>query len=242
MDNDMYELSMEIQKIKNMGYVKGVYPTGNCAGITFERLLGKDSDELPFADYNGIELKTKKGYSRSRVTLFSANPDGRYVYALQNLYEKYGRNINGEKRFLLEINSLKKHFFNNHFFQISVDKEEKEIILNVYDINYNLIDNDTRWSFDLIKERLDLKLNKLALVKCCTKSKNRQQYYWYYKVTFYRTIIFDKFIEAIEKGKINIKFTIGVFKTGPRVGQIHNHGTGFSIDEQDLKFIYKDIF
>ena len=41
-------------------------------------------------DYKGIEIKTKKGYSKSKITLFSANPDSMYLYALKGLVETYG--------------------------------------------------------------------------------------------------------------------------------------------------------
>ena len=41
-------------------------------------------------DYNGIELKTKKGYSKTKIALFTANPDGKYFFAIQNLVEQYG--------------------------------------------------------------------------------------------------------------------------------------------------------
>ena len=38
------------------------------------------------------------------------------------------------------------------------------IELNVYDSNLNLIDNKTSWSFNMLKEKLERKLNKIAII------------------------------------------------------------------------------
>lgn len=242
MDRDMYELQKEIQKIKKLGYIKGCYPHRSCHGVTLEKLLGKENDELPYADYNGIELKCKKGYSKSKVVLFTANPDGRYVDSLQNIYEKYGWKIQDKKRFLVEIDGKEKHFYNSHYFKLFVDRENREIGVNVYDGECRLIDNDTRWSFELIEDKIKYKINKLALIKCCTLVKDNQEHYWYYNVKFYRNVNLEKFLLAVENGKITIKFTIGTFMSGPREGELHNHGTAFSIADNDLEKIYEDVY
>lgn len=239
MENNMYLLKKEFQRIRNMGYVKGVKEYYNCDGITFEKLLNKEQDELPIADYNGIEIKVKKGYSKSKIGLFSANPDNCYLYGLKDLYEKYGMiDKDGNRRFMLEINGVDKIFYNNHYFRIVVDRNTRIIKLNIYDWQNNLINEEVSWSFDLLEERINLKLKKLALVKCCTKKCDNYEYYWYYKIKFYDKINISKFIDAIESGKISIKFTIGIYKSGPKVGQLHNHGTTFSISEDGLDYIY----
>ena len=49
---------------------------------------------------------------------------------------------------------------------------------------------------------------------------------------------FNKFIECIDKGYIIITFKIGYFKSGKRKGQIHDHGTGFSINYNDIGKLY----
>lgn len=241
MDKDMYNLYQEFLKIRKLGYVPSTCNYRHLAGTTFETLLGKEKDELFLPDYNGIEIKTKKGYSKSKITLFTANPDGKYVLSLQNLFENYSMKSDSENSLFLVVTSKEYKFFNHHYFKISVDREQKEVILNIYDIKGNLVENDTRWSFDLLNERLNLKLQKLALVKCCTKIRNKKEWYWYYKMQFYKDLNFNKFIDAIDAGLIEIKFTIGIFKSGTKKGKMHNHGTMFAIEEKDLKLIYDKI-
>ena len=63
----------------------------------------------------------------------------------------------------------------------------------------NLISDEIYWTFELLEERINLKLKKLALVKCCTKRKDNIEYYWYYQINFYKNIDFLKFLKAIEK-------------------------------------------
>lgn len=49
------------------------------------------------------------------------------------------------------------------------------------------------------------------------------------------------FFNLIEQGKIRITFHIGVFYSGKRYGQIHDHGTSFEIKEQDLDLLFNKI-
>ncbi len=39
-----------------------------------------------------------------------------------------------------------------------------------------------------------------------------------------------------------MRFKIGTFLSGPRMGKIHNHGIDFAILENDLKKIYEPVF
>ena len=54
----------------------------------------------------------------------------------------------------------------------------------------------------------------------------------YYKIPFYKKIIFDKFLEQLEKGNISIQFIVSTFKEGRRSGQIHNHGTDLQLKKR----------
>ena len=231
-DKSMLDLYLKFKEIKKMGYIKSWNNRSSSAGITFEKILGKEQDEFFLPDYKGIEIKTKKGYSKSKITLFSANPDSMYLYALKGLVETY---VVDKKRFTTELSSLVKHRYNGYYFQMFVDWENKRVVLLIFDKSYKLISDEIYWTFELLEERINLKLKKLALVKCCTKRKDNIEHYWYYRINFYKNIDFLKFLKAIENGIITIRFKIGTFLSGPRIGEIHNHGIDFAILESDLK-------
>ena len=53
-----------------MGYVKSTRSGFTGIGKTFEDLIGKTEDTLEELDFHGIEIKTKRGYSKGYTTLF----------------------------------------------------------------------------------------------------------------------------------------------------------------------------
>lgn len=69
------------------------------------------------------------------------------------------------------------------------------------------------WSFKMLKQRLDLKLKCLAIVKADTKKINCVEYFKYNEINFYKLKSFDAFIDPIESGAINITFMIGIYKS-----------------------------
>ena len=61
--------------------------------MTFESLLGKLPDSMFFSDYYGIEIKTRRAYSKSAITLFNATPDGEDLFEIERLKNKYVEGI-----------------------------------------------------------------------------------------------------------------------------------------------------
>jgi len=60
-------------------------------------------------------------------------------------------------------------------------------------------------------------------------------------IDFYELKDFDTFILLIEKGIIRVVFKIGTFKKGIRKGNIHDHGTSFEINIENVEELYKKI-
>ena len=118
----------------------------------------------------------------------------------------------------------------------------QKILLNIIDINGNLIENDVYWTFDTLKEKLYRKLKNIAFVSAIRKYVDGIEHFKYYKIDFYQLKDFNEFIELIEKGIIRITFKIGVVRTGPNKGKIHDHGTGFDIMEKDILKLYNNYY
>ena len=70
---------------------------------------------------------------------------------------------------------------------------------------------------------------------------NNEEYFKYYKIDLYKLNDIDNFIYLLENGIIRITFKMSVFRTGPRYGQMHNHGTSFDIKENYLIKLYSKI-
>ena len=89
---ELYNLKQEFEKIKKMGYVKSTRSGFTGIGKTFEDLIGKNEDTLETPDYHGIEIKTKKSYSKSYTTLFNATPKDIWWYVkmkIENYWNKF---------------------------------------------------------------------------------------------------------------------------------------------------------
>jgi len=131
---------------------------------------------------------------------------------------------------------------NKYHFIINVDWKNEKVVLNIHD-KYSgaLIDNNSSWSFGMLKEKLYRKLTYLCLVKAERKYEFPNVYYKYVDYRFYVLKNFEEFIKAIDKGIIKVTFKINVFKTGHKKGQIHDHGTSFDINEADLEKIYYKV-
>lgn len=242
--NIMIELHTKIDKIKKMGWIKCKNNNINIAGLTFENLLGKENENFPIADYNGIEIKTRRKNSYSRITLFSSVPDS-FLFENKRLVELYGYPDKTLPQFkvincIVQCNTLT-YISNNHFFGLYVNRKEEKIFLNVYKGPYKLVENTTSWSFELLKEKINLKLKYLCYVnfeKVCYK---KDIYVKYISDKYYVLRDFNKFLELIENGKIYICIKLGVYKSGKKFGQLHDHGTSFDIMEENLSLLFQEI-
>lgn len=124
---------------------------------------------------------------------------------------------------------------------MSLDYEKRKIYLSILDKNMRLLEQDVYWDFDIIKERLEIKLKYLAFIKAWPKTINEIDYYKYYEIQFYQLKDFDVFLRLIEQGIVRVTFKIGIFREGPRTGEIHDRGTSFEIQEENINKLFDRI-
>lgn len=238
------ELVMKFTNISKLGWIKSHRQHNTGIGKTFEDLIEKVEDNLNDPDYKGIELKTHRKSSNSFTTLFTACPDGPNSGENTRLREKYGEidEESGLKTLHTSIFATRKTtYFNRTKFQMEIDYNDKKIYLLVFDMNDNLVEKTTFWTFDSLKKKLEKKLKVLAIVDSKSKKENETEYFKYDKITILKFKDFDKFLLAIKDGKIMLDIRIGVFKSGKNYGKTHDHGTGFRIKELDIESLYDVI-
>ncbi|MEG2232976.1 MAG: MvaI/BcnI family restriction endonuclease [Bacilli bacterium] len=244
MNEEMKELHQLFLKIKNKKYIKNELNGKSALGLTFENLIGKEQDTFSVPDFKGIEIKTKHFYSTYDIRLFCVEPDGDYLFENKRLFETYSKLIktNGvlKKAFGLNCNALDYALYNGRYFKLLVDRKEEKIYLLVYDKNYCLIEKEVSWSFQILKERIESKLQILALIKAYKKYIDNELYFYYYYLTFYKELNFEKFLDLVENGKISVGFSISIFDKGKRIGEIYNHGTAFTINDEYLSILYNE--
>ena len=220
----------------------------NCSsgiGYTFENLIGKQEENFPIPDYNGIEIKTSRRTSWGKIHLFHATPDGDYLFPIKNILEVLGypdRNYPKYKVFNISLNSKNyTKIGSNKKIKICVNREKNKVYLiakNKKDEDYKL---HVSWSFELLQQRINLKLKYLAIVKAESKKIEGIEYFKYDEIKFYKLKSFTTFIDLLEAGIIDISFTIGIYKKGKKLGQTHDRGTIFSINRNHIKLLYDEI-
>jgi len=242
---ELKNLKKEFDKIKLLGYVKSTRKGYTGIGKTFEDLIGKKEDNLNKPDYQGIEIKTKRAYSKSYTTLFNITPLGNSNYEIKRLRNTYGYpEFTSSKIKILNCSvqaNCSTFVAQRYLFKLYIDYEDERIYLIICNQSFGLIEKKVYWPFALIKERLERKLQYMALIKAWPNNINGEEYYKYYDIDFYKLRTFTEFLKLIEDGTIRITFKIGVFKDGPRKNQIHDRGTGFEIQESNLLKLFKKI-
>mgnify|MGYP003306574241 CR=1 FL=1 len=245
MKKSINELKQKFLIIKESGWIKGTGFGYNSVGITFEQLLGLSQNELEIADYNGIEIKTKRYSSKSYITLFSYTPEGKFYHEVERIKDTYGYPHKKFSQYKVLNNSVygnrKNKIGIRFYFKLSVDKIDKKIYLEIYDLNSNLLERNVYWDFDTIKQKIYRKMKILAFVKSYSKKIDGIEYFKYYDLKIYLLRGFDEFIELVDKGIVRINFKLNINTSLNKLGKIHDHGTSFDILEEDLEKLYIKI-
>lgn len=241
-EDNIRRLKKKFNEIKELGYVKTVRngPTG--IGATFEKLLGKEEESFEIPDYYGIEIKTRRAYSKSYISLFNAVPTGSTFHETKRLRDKYGFPSKKDK----ELKRLYTEALCNvvtkvglwYYFELKLEKEKNRLVLVVYDYKKELIDESTYWDLDILKEKLERKLQVLALVKAWTNHIEGIEHFKYFKINFYILKDFSCFLEALKNGKIKVSLKIDSYTDEKRYGMTDEHGVGFSISEDSLPYLF----
>lgn len=246
MTENIKDLTANFFRIKNLNWIKAINNDYSGSGLTFEKLLGKERDELPIPDFEGIEIKTKINFSKFSTTLFCSTPTTKYINSMETIVNNYGYSSNkylNKKVLMGEIYATKlTRIGNDYLFKLAIKKQEQRIYLKIVNNSLNDTGEKIYWDFDDLEKILKRKLNTLVLVKTERKTMNRTIYYRYTALDIYQLKSFDDFINLINNGTISILFCINRFKSGKRFGQMHDHGVAFRIYEKDLFKLYEKTY
>ena len=245
MKENFEELKKEFERIKNIGWIEEKRKAKGAAGYTFEVLLKKEEDDFPIPDYNNIEIKTMHKNTKTNLHLFSLTPNGDYLFPIKRILNELGcpcKNDKTKKRFFRTFNAISyTSVIYGRLGKIYVNKNAKKIELIVINNKLENTNIGISWSFDYLKERLELKLKYLAVVRVSSCIICGKGYYHYDTIDFYKLKDFDTFIKLIEDGIIEITFKIGMHKEGDKAGKVYDHGTDFSLSITNISMLYEKV-
>lgn len=243
MKNNLLELIEKFNEISKKRWIKGINNNSNSAGLTFEKLLGKKSDNMFFPDFQGIEIKTSLRFSRYPISLFTKSFDGPYLYQMNKLLIKYGISdykFKDKKILISKLSCIEKTLVNfKYYFKLEVNEKEQKLYLEIYDKNNILIEKEAYIDFESLKTRLEIKLSNLAIVWASKKIINNNLYFRYYKMSIYKLISFEKFIELLKKDIIKADIVGRVSKSGTEIGRQRNKDLVFQLPKESITQLFE---
>ena len=243
--NNLIKLDNEFKRIKALGWIPSITRGSSGVGMTFEYLLGKEFDNEGLPDYEGIELKARRCYTKSLINLFNANPNSKEKVSkyLVNNYGYPDYMFKSCNVLSAEVDTLEKRKAGmNYSFLLKVSRESKKVALVIYDKDGFLVDGTTvYWTFDFLKNKLESKLKLLAVAVASRKFIDDIEYFYYYMISYYQLKNFNFFISLIEKGIISVCIKISVYRSGDKIGTMDDKGISFRIKYEDLDKLFTRI-
>lgn len=244
MEENIKKLKTLFNNIKDTKFTKSLRNGTTGIGYTFESLIGKNEDNSFFPDFEGIEIKTKLGYSKSPLTLFCLVPKKDNANAIRYIVNSFGYPTKNSSFKSFRGNVYNKNnniIANRYILKIKVDKKENKLVLIIKNIYLETIADDIYWNLEDLKKRLFTKLNYLAFIKAYPYKKNNEIYYKYTSLEIYKLKNFEKFLELIEQDKVFITFNIGFHTSEEKYGQINDRGTAFRISTNAIEDLFDKV-
>lgn len=218
---EIYTLDEAVKKltqIKDSGFHKTgrIHDTG--IGKTLESLMGIHENNFREPDLGEIELKAKRIESQSMLTLATKTPEPKGINRI--LYNHY--HYPDAEGYPSLHSTCYGSRINPQGFKITLKNDQ--VVLENKD---NLI---CYWSIQrLLKDVLTTKADKTLFVLAETQGqpKSLDEQFHFVEAYLLSKINDDKFVSAIENDKLKVDIRIGVYKSGKKKGQYHDHGTGF---------------
>ena len=250
------ELIEKFKEIEKSGWIEN-YRKGNdgAVGNILEDLLGIPENNLPIPNAAEWELKSQKSNTSSLTTLCHVEPSPRALSLVPNmLIPKYGwahkdagvKYSKDEKSFRSTTNAVT---FTDRGFRLNVNRVEQRIEFVFDSSKCSNRHNDwlksveeraglgpfevtPYWGFNDLYTKAGTKLLNCFYVLADVKREGGKEYFHYNQVLMLKRVNMDRFIEAIESGRLYVDFDA---RTG------HNHGTKFRIAFKDIPMLYEEV-
>lgn len=238
-------LIKKYNEIAEQGWIDSVNDNTSGVGLTFEKLLGKEPDDFSYPDYDGIEIKTQRLKSNYPVTLFGLAICGQTFPEIERIRQKYGYydyDLPENKRLNCEFYANHNVLISNrYFFNLRIDREQEKIILLIFNINYELIDDSSYWYFSDFKEKFETKIKYLGFVHAASTVVNDKEKFKYVRLECYKFIDFENFLKLLEKNMIVVSITTSDTKYGSSLGKPKS-SCYFRIYKYDLPKLYECLY
>ncbi|CAH7342549.1 putative glycosyl hydrolase [Vibrio chagasii] len=209
-------------------------------GYTFETEIGVKENNSTTADYGHIEIKTCRLPARSMVSLFTYSPKFP-ENAMSILHSNFG--LIDKRGYQTLYSTIKGHRYNTYKktyrFKVSVNRESSIVTIRSTTMSGTDTGIEVGYTFSDLEKQMK-KLETLALVGAKVKKTEEGEQFQYQNPKLMKFKGIDTFLELLEDGTIAIDVRVGVYKSGSKEGQTHDHGTAFRIKPKDICKLFED--
>ncbi|ADU91536.1 MvaI/BcnI family restriction endonuclease [Taylorella equigenitalis] len=237
------ELVRKLREIKNLGWVENTRPSNihGSIGNTLEDLLGKKENNLSLPDFLDFEIKARRSNTSSVVSLFSKATARRGNRKLFNKYNRIDSNDGISRLYCSLYMNTPSLIHGKYLFSLSFDDFANPQFINVEveDTATGEKLKEAEWSIESLKKSTEKKLTNLVLCTADIKqNSDGLELINYTNFKCYFDFSFNKFINALRDGHIQVDFRIGADLNGKAAFKYHDHGTGFRISSSKLEKLY----
>lgn len=233
----------EFHRIKSLGFIKNTHSDHNdgSVGNTFETYLGVDENNLKDPDFEGFEIKSHRKKSKSWISLFTSKPDSP-DNGDNYMRENWG--VFDEEFPSLKVfrTSLYAHRWSTVYksfnYKVHIDYNEKKLFLIKASLENEILDKTIYWNFTTIASGVKKLANTFFVNADVEKRVDGVYYHYTDGVAYTEYKGQEKFYELLENGIIRYDNRLGIYRTGEKKGNLHNHGGGFRINPNHIGMLF----
>lgn len=242
--NNFDILRNKLEQIRVRGPVPCTRQNNRDGGIgnTLEDLLNIRENNLQIPDYLEYEIKSQRVDTTSPITLFSIATENRNN---RRLFDKYGQTTNDNTRRLYWTVYMGRLacLYGRYECQLEFDNliTPQRLYVKIKDTITNNIDTQAYWDLQHVREIANNKIRNLVACHAQTINSGNNRYFQYKNFNCYFNFSFDKLLDCIRDGLVQVDFRIGADLTGNHAGKYHDHGSAFRIQGIHLYKLYERV-
>lgn len=220
------QITKALRELSQMGWIKSNRKHNTGIGKTLEDCLEIKENNVALPDFGVMELKSQRLGTTSMMTLFTKSPEGITNAEIRRRFGYPDPEFPNIKILHQTISGGKRNAMG---FQATVDEKQGKLLILK---NRKLLGY---YSLKFLRQKAIEKVgNGLILVRAQTK-KIRGHEYFHYKDAYILKEIDPTKLLAHSKYDIRL----GVYHSGAKTGQPHDHGSAFRLTEKSMPLLFK---
>ena len=220
------QIRKALAELSQKGWIKSNRSHNTGIGKTLEDYLGIKENNIALPDFGVMELKSQRINTPSMMTLFTKSPEGITNSEIRRRFGYPDREFPAIRILHQTIENGRR---NARGFHCLVDEKAGRLLILKHKQTLGY------YSLDFLRKKAIEKIgNGLILVRAKTKKIRGNEYFHYTDAYILKEIDPVKFLAH---SKYDIR--LGVYHSGTKAGQSHDHGSAFRLTEKSLPLLFK---